>query len=77
MINVELILSQLENALQGVTESGGEQLSEDDRIAIAEMIVDLQMQLDMVGEEAHTRFDARLNALKAIAESVGLEWRLR
>ena len=76
MINVELILSRLEDALQGVAESGGEQLSEDDRIVIAEMIVDLQMQLNMVGEEAHTHFDARLNALKATAESVGIAWRL-
>ncbi len=77
MINVELILSRLEDALQGVDKTNADQLSEDDRVAIAEMIINLQMQLDMVGEEAHGRFDSRLNALKAIAESAGLEWRLR
>lgn len=77
MINVELILSQLEDALRGLDETGADPLSEDDRIAIAEMIINLQMQLDMVGEEAHARFDSRLNALKATAKSAGIEWRLR
>jgi len=77
MINVELILSQLEDALRGVDKAHADQLSEDDRIAIAEMIINLQMQLDMVGEEAHRHFDSRLAAAKAAAESAGLEWRLR
>ncbi len=76
MINVEFILSQLEDALQGVDETSTGQFNEDDRIRVAEMIINLQMQLDMVGEEAHVRFDSRLSALKAIAESAGLEWRL-
>ncbi len=77
MIDVELILSQLEEALQGVDETNADQLSEDDRVRIAEMIINLQMQLDMVGEEAHARFDSRLSALKAIAESAGIAWGLR
>ncbi len=73
MINVELIFCQLEDALRGVDETTVDQLDEDDRIRIAEMIINLQMQLDMVGEEAHARFDARLNALRATAESAGVE----
>ncbi len=73
MINVELIFRQLEAALRGVNETTADQLDEADRIRIAEMIINLQMQLDMVGEEAHARFDARLKALKAIAESAGIE----
>ncbi len=77
MINVEPILCQLEEALQGVDKTNADRLGEDERIRIAEMMINLQMQLDMVGEEAHMRFDSRLNALKAVAESAGIEWRLR
>ena len=76
MINVELILCPLEEALQGVDETNADQLDEDDRIRIAEMIINLQMQLDMVGEEAHARFDSRLNAVKTTAKSAGLKWHL-
>lgn len=75
MIDVELIFCQLEDALKGMDETTVDQLDEDDRIRIAEIIINLQMQLDMVGKEAHARFDARLNALKATAESVGIEMR--
>ncbi len=76
MINVKLILTQLEEALRGVNAASASRLSEDDRIAIAEMIINLQMQLDMVGPEAHEQFDSRLEALKAAAASAGIVWRI-
>ncbi|HEB93451.1 MAG TPA: hypothetical protein ENI94_08290 [Gammaproteobacteria bacterium] len=77
MIDVELIFCQLEDALKGVDETTVDRFDEGDRIRIAEMIINLQMQLDMVGAEAHERFGARLNALQATAASAGLEWRLK
>ncbi len=76
MIDVELIFCQLEDALKGVDETTVDRFDEDDRIRIVEMIINLQMQLNMVGKEAHERFDARLNALKATAESAGIELHL-
>ncbi len=76
MINLEIVLSQLEDALRGVSKTNADQLSEDDRISIAEMIISLQMQLGMVGKEAHIRFGSKLDALKAAAADVDIKWRI-
>ena len=76
MIKPEIILSRLEDALKDVKKVNADQLGEDERVSIAEMIINLQMQLDMLGKVAHVRFDPKLNALKAAATAANIEWQL-
>ena len=76
MIDPDVILTQIDAALAMIDQAGAGRLAEDERVGVAEMIINLQMQLDMLGEAAHARCDSRLNDLKAAAESAGIEWQL-
>ncbi len=75
MINLEIILSKLEDALKDVDKTNADQLSDDERVRIAEMMLNLQMQLDTLGGVAHVQFGSRLSVLMAAMESAGIEWR--
>ncbi len=77
MINLDIILSQLEAALKDVDKTSADQLSEEARINIAEMLVNLQMQLDMLGEAAHVQFGPRLKVLMAAAADADIDWQLK
>ena len=77
MINLEILLSQLEAALKDIDKTNADQLGEEERINIAEMMLNLQMQLDMLDAAAHTRFASRVEALKAAATDANIEWRLQ
>lgn len=76
MMKPEIILSQLEDALNGIDKINADQLSEDDRISIAEMIINLQMQLGMLGKAARVRLESRLKTLKAAAAEANIRWQL-
>ena len=74
MIKPEIMFSQLEDVLYGLDEDRAARLTEDARIDIAEMLVGLEMQLDMLDASAHAEFASRLDQIKATARAINIDW---
>lgn len=74
MINQEIILSQLSGALEDVNGHDTEHLTEDDKVRIAETIMGIQMQLDMLEGDIDPQVTAQLNALIAAAGKANIVW---